>query len=198
MKKSTEGVNVGECRDSLVKKSGIYTKTGDAGKTALVGGRRVSKCDVRVEAYGATDELNAFIGLLLAEGLTEDERAFLLFVQNRLFSLGAYLATDPDGTYRSPGLTQEDVRRIEGEIDYVDHVLPPIRCFLLPGGCRTAALAQVCRTVCRRAEREIYRLHEEAEVEGNVLAFVNRLSDYFFVLSRKECQRNGAEEIKWE
>jgi cob(I)alamin adenosyltransferase len=181
-----------------MKKSLIYTKTGDRGTTALVGGRRISKSDIRLEAYGETDELNAFIGLLLGEKLDETDIAFLLFLQNSLFNLGAYLATDPDNPHPATStISATALERIEREIDRIDSSLPPIRSFLLPGGNRISALAHVCRTVCRRAERAMYRLHEESPVEANALAFINRMSDYFFVLSRQECLRGGGQEIKW-
>jgi cob(I)alamin adenosyltransferase len=181
-----------------MKKSIIYTKTGDGGTTSLVGGKRVPKDDIRIEAYGTTDELNACIGLLLAEeGLGEEISSFLTFIQNVMFTVGAYLANDPEKPLMQQSISGDCIRRIESEIDRMDGILPPLRAFVLPGGCRTGALAHVCRTICRRAEREIYRLHRQSPLEDNVLVFINRLSDYFFVLARWECRKNGEEEIIW-
>ena len=182
-----------------MKKSIVYTKTGDKGMTSLVGGKRVAKSDLRLESYGATDELNSFTGLLMAELQDPDDLAFLLFVQHKFFTIGAYLATPSENAAPGSGnLTPACIERVEREIDRIDNLLPPIKHFLLPGGCRTAALAHVCRTVCRRAERQVYRLHETSPVESNVLVFINRLSDYFFVLARKECLGNKGEEIIWD
>jgi cob(I)alamin adenosyltransferase len=183
-----------------MKKSMLYTKTGDRGTTSLVGGRRVSKTDRRIESYGAIDELNAFTGLMMAEISEKEDLDFLRFIQHKLFTVGSYLATDRESTElkTESRVTPESIVRIEQEIDRIDSGLPRMKAFILPGGCRPAALAHVCRTVCRRAERQIYRLHEIAEIEEPVLIFVNRLSDYFFVLARKECFRNNGEEIIWD
>ena len=182
-----------------MKKSIVYTKTGDNGTTSLAGGKMVAKSDIRLESYGSRDELNSFTGLLMAELQDPDDISFLHFVQHKLFALGAYLATPPESAAHGSGnLTPACIERIEREIDRIDNLLPSIKNFLLPGGCRTAALAHVCRTVCRRAERLVYHLHESAPVESNVLVFINRLSDYFFVLARKECLRNKGEEIIWD
>jgi len=183
-----------------MSKSMIYTRTGDHGSTSLVGGRRVSKADERIESYGTTDELNAFTGLLITETSEAADRDFLRFVQHKLFTIGAYLATDSSNTELKPEsrVTPESIRRIEEEIDRIDNALPPLKQFVLPGGNRTAALAHVCRTVCRRAERQIYRLRQSTAVEEPVLVFINRLSDYFFVLARKECIRLNGEEILWD
>ncbi|MDH6358400.1 cob(I)yrinic acid a,c-diamide adenosyltransferase [Parabacteroides sp. PF5-9] len=181
-------------------KSRIYTGTGDKGTTSLVGGQRVSKADQRIESYGTTDELNAFIGLLMTEVEGQSELDFLRFVQHKLFTIGSYLATDQENTTLKieSKVTPESIERIEKEIDRIDHDLPKMKNFLLPGGSCSAALAHVCRTVCRRAEREIYRLAENNPVEEPVLIFINRLSDYLFVLSRKECIKNNGEEIIWD
>jgi cob(I)alamin adenosyltransferase len=178
----------------------IYTRTGDTGYTSLVGGQRVSKADDRIECYGTTDELNAFTGLLIAEISEDADLDFLRFVQNKLFTIGAYLATDSSSTelQAASRVTQESIRRIETEIDRIDNSLPKLKQFVLPGGSRTAALAHVCRTVCRRAERQIYRLHQSAPVEEAVLVFINRLSDYFFVLARKSCILQNGEENVWD
>ena len=170
-----------------MKKSIIYTRTGDKGTTSLVGGQRVSKAHDRIESYGTVDELNSFIGLLITALNDEKDTDFLSFIQHKLFTIGSYLATD-----------QASIERIEREIDRLDNELPKMHAFILPGGCRSAALAHVCRTVCRRAERQIYRLAENCPVEEPVLIFMNRLSDYFFVLARKECINNNGKEIIWD
>ena len=181
-----------------MKKSVIYTGTGDKGTTSLVGGQRVSKASERIESYGTIDELNSFIGLLITAMEEGPDADFLSFVQHKLFNIGSYLATDQETTeIQVPSrVTEESVARIEREIDRLDAELPKMRAFILPGGCRSAALAHVCRTVCRRAEREIYRLVETAvPVEELVLKFINRLSDYLFVLARKECIHNNGKVV---
>ena len=172
-----------------MKKSIIYTRTGDKGTTSLVGGQRVSKAHDRIESYGTVDELNSFIGLLITALNDEKDTDFLSFIQHKLFTIGSYLATDQATTELKieSKVTPESIERIEREIDRLDNELPKMHAFILPGGCRSAALAHVCRTVCRRAERQIYRLAENCPVEEPVLIFMNRLSDYFFVLARKEC-----------
>lgn len=185
-----------------MKKSTIYTKTGDKGTTALVGGFRVSKTHPRLEAYGTIDELNAFIGLLNEEDdvtADDDIRELLLFIQSKLFTVGSYLATDPTRTdYKIESrITVDSIERLEQAIDLIDSGLPKMKTFVLPGGSRAAALAHVCRTVCRRAERAIYRLTETAEIEEPVLIFMNRMSDFLFVLARKLCILKKGEEIFW-
>ncbi len=178
----------------------IYTGTGDKGETSLVGGQRVSKAHRRIESYGTIDELNSFIGLLMTALDDTQDLDFLTFVQHKLFTVGSYLATDPQTTELrvQSQVTPESITRIEREIDRIDEELPRMKRFVLPGGCRSASLAHVCRTVCRRAERRIYSLAEESEVEENVLVFINRLSDYLFVLARKECLRHNGKEILWD
>jgi cob(I)alamin adenosyltransferase len=183
-----------------MKKSMVYTRTGDKGTTALVGGKRVSKTDPRIESYGTVDELNSFLGLLMVEIDDTEDLDFLKFVQHKLFNIGSYLATDQDNTELciESQITNENVSRIENEIDKVDGALPRMTNFVLPGGSRSAALAHVCRTLCRRAERRIYALDEFAEIDKNVLIFVNRLSDYLFVLARKLCLKEHGSEIIWD
>lgn len=181
-------------------KSLIYTRTGDKGTTSLVGGQRVSKADRRIESYGTIDELNSFIGLLMTAIDDAEDEQFLLFIQHKLFTIGSYLATDRSTTELKieSQVTQESIEKIEHEIDRIDEKLPKMKNFVLPGGCRSASLAHVCRTVCRRAERRIYSLAEQAEVEDPVLIFINRLSDYLFVLARKECLKHNGKEIIWD
>lgn len=183
-----------------MKKSKIYTGGGDKGTTSLVGGQRVSKADPRIESYGTVDELNSFIGLLITRAEDQEDKDFLSFVQHKLFTIGSYLATDPENTELKieSRVTDESIERVEREIDRIDADLPKMKAFVLPGGSVSASLAHVCRTVCRRAERRIYRLAEESRVEEPVLTFVNRLSDYFFVLARKENIKNNGNEIIWD
>lgn len=178
----------------------IYTKTGDKGQTSLVGGQRVSKCCDRLESYGTVDELNSHLGVLITYCTAEEDKAFLTDVQGKLFIVGGYLATDNSTHEIRQGniVTEEMVNAIETEIDRLQELLPPLRLFILPGGCRGAAYAHVCRTVCRRAERCILRLVEcGAEVDENVTAYVNRLSDYLFVLARKLNVDDGTEDVVW-
>lgn len=179
----------------------LYTKTGDKGQTSLVGGQRVSKCCERLESYGTIDELNSHIGLLITYCTDSTDRDFLTTVQSRLFNVGGYLATDnTTGNYRQgTTVTTDMVTAAEHEIDRLQAMVPQLRYFILPGGSRAAAIAHVCRTVCRRAERNILRLCETGiEVDDNVLAYVNRLSDYFFVLARKLNVDNTTEDIAWK
>ena len=188
-------------------KSPVYTRTGDAGQTSLIGGTRVSKTDLRLEAYGTVDALNAQLGLLLTY-LTDADKAaadrtadvqLLLGVQSCLFTVGAALATDSTKMASRPTaiVTPEMVSELEQAIDRIDSQLPPLRLFILPGGGRAAAVAHVCRTVCRRAERRILALAQQSEVAPELLAYVNRLSDYLFVLSRKLNVDEKKEEIIW-
>ena len=164
----------------------IYTKTGDEGMTSLVGGKRVKKCCARLDSYGSVDELNSFIGLLVTYITDEADIAFLQKIQRELFMVGGSLATDLSVSEARCEVTQAMISDIESEIDRLSAALPPLRSFVVPGGSRAAALAHVCRTVCRRAERCVFALIEEGgAVEENVAVYLNRLSDYFFVLARK-------------
>lgn len=187
----------------------LYTKTGDKGTTSLVGGQRVSKCCDRLESYGTTDELNSHIGVLITYCSDEADRQFLTNIQAGLFAVGGYLATDT--TQRDVRtfniITPEMVESIENEIDRLTAIVPPLRLFILPGGSRGASYAHVCRTVCRRAERCILRLaeslsagHPELEnpIDEKVLSYINRLSDYFFILARKLNVDAGIEDVTWK
>ncbi|MBP1665040.1 MAG: ATP:cob(I)alamin adenosyltransferase [Bacteroidetes bacterium] len=178
----------------------IYTKTGDTGQTGLIGGTRVSKADIRLEAYGTVDELNAQIGLLAAEELKPEHRMFLQNIQNLLFTVGSNLATDTTKTeYRAASVMKaEYIETIEKEIDRIDLLLPPLTNFILPGGSRKSALCHVCRTISRRAERRIIELNRTYEIENKIIIFVNRLSDYFFVLSRLMLMEEQKQEISWK
>jgi cob(I)alamin adenosyltransferase len=166
----------------------------------LVGGQRVSKADKRIESYGTIDELNSFIGLLMTELTERADLDFLTFVQHKLFSIGSYLATDRSSTALrvESRVTAESITCVEEEIDRIDGALPKMTGFVLPGGNRPAALAHVCRTVCRRAERLMYGVDEADKVDDYVLMFINRLSDYLFVLARKACINNNGKEILWD
>lgn len=182
-----------------MKKSGIYTRTGDKGTTSLVGGTRVTKTDIRLEAYGTVDELNSFLGLLLTYVEEDFDRKQISNIQNKLFSVGSYLATDQVQTKLNCAsmIYPEDVVILEEAIDRIDQELPPLHSFVLPGGTRGAAICHICRTVCRRAERLILSLPVSCAIDENLMAYMNRLSDYLFVLSRKInlCEKN--EEIFW-
>jgi len=165
----------------------IYTKTGDKGQTALIGGTRVNKNDVRLEAYGTVDELNSFIGLLVSFLPDDENKNFLLNIQNTLFDLGGNLAIDttaPNIEKYSISFDEREIQKLETEIDRISETLSLLKSFVIPGGNQTAALCHVCRTITRRAERNIYTMSEHFQVEKKLLVYVNRLSDYFFVLSR--------------
>lgn len=182
-----------------MKKSLLYTRTGDQGTTSLVGGVRVPKNHARLEAYGSMDELNAHIGFLITLLKHETDIAFLQRVQNNLFTVGSYLATDQTSTMLRPAsvVSKEMVEALEARIDEIDALLPPQRAFILPGGSQASAVCHICRTVCRRVERRVLTLMGEVEISSEVLAYINRLSDYFFVLSRKINYDEKKEEIFW-
>ncbi len=175
----------------------IYTKSGDKGMTSLANGERVMKCDARLESYGTIDELSSFIGLLICklkanEKLCAASRVdFLLKVQNDLFLIGAALATP---TYMDVEL---DETKIEKEIDDLQKDLPELHAFILPDGCEEAALSHVCRTVCRRAERNIIKLQENTRISDKIVIYINRLSDFFFVLAKKCNFLQQIEENTW-
>ena len=182
-----------------MRKSKVYTRRGDDGTTSLAGGQRVSKSNDRVEAYGTVDELNSFVGLLMAQIEETAEAAFLQEVQDVLFALGAWLATPghDDSMQEHPAVEAAQLQQLEHAIDAAEDGLPPWRGFILPGGSAPAALCHVCRTVCRRAERRIVALSQQHTVDATLMAYFNRLSDYFFVLSRRLLFNAGKEEIVW-
>ncbi|MEG1615988.1 MAG: cob(I)yrinic acid a,c-diamide adenosyltransferase [Bacteroidales bacterium] len=183
-----------------MKKSLIYTRTGDKGTTSLVGGERVEKTDIRLEAYGTVDELSAFLGVLSTQMPDSVDKSLIFYIQNKLFTVGSYLATDPSFTsFRQESLMSEDsIVKLESRIDELDGGLPRLNNFVLPGGTLCSAQAHVCRTVCRRAERAILRVSGEYEVDDKILRFMNRLSDYLFVLSRA-CNINASvTEVFWD
>jgi cob(I)alamin adenosyltransferase len=177
----------------------IYTKTGDKGTTSLVGGTRLSKAHIRIDAYGTVDELNAHIGLLSDQPINEGRRDLLKEIQDRLFTIGSHLASEANlPNKKLPDRHEGDSELLEKEMDNMDEVLPPLRAFVLPGGHASVSITHVARTVCRRAERAIILLHEQEPVEEIIIRYLNRLSDYLFVLSRKITQELGAEEVTWK
>ncbi|MCM1451064.1 MAG: cob(I)yrinic acid a,c-diamide adenosyltransferase [Clostridium sp.] len=178
----------------------IYTRTGDKGLTSLVGGKRVPKTSSRLEAYGTVDELNSHIGLLLAYGeIPPQAVGTLRRVQHRLFNLGSQLATEPESPYQPQGISQRDVAELENAIDETEERLPRHDRFILPGGTLASAQAHVCRTVARRAERRMLQMAEDDNPVGpEALSYINRLSDYLFVLAREINKFAGADEIFWD
>ncbi len=176
----------------------IYTKTGDKGTTALIGGIRVSKSALRIEAYGAIDELNSYIGLLRDQEVNRSRQALLKEIQDRLFTIGAHLALAPEkSSSRIPDLLGDDVTLLEAAIDAMDSGLAPLLKFILPGGHPSISFGHVARTVCRRAERMVIRLHEEQPVTELIIRYLNRLSDYLFILCRMMGKELQVEEITW-
>jgi cob(I)alamin adenosyltransferase len=176
----------------------IYTKTGDEGMTSLYGGTRLSKDHLRIEAYGTVDELNSFIGLLNT-GFSEATQNFLLLeVQKRLFTVGSNLASDPDKKLVTPDILESDIVTLENAMDTMDQLLAPLRFFILPGGDAAVAYAHICRTICRRAERRVIALNQESPVDPLVIKYLNRLSDYFFVLARYIGHTRNVQEIPWQ
>ncbi|MFK7030918.1 cob(I)yrinic acid a,c-diamide adenosyltransferase [Flavobacterium oreochromis] len=183
----------------------VYTKTGDKGTTALFGGTRVPKHHIRIESYGTVDELNSYIGLIRDQEMNPLYKAVLIEVQDRLFTLGAILATPPEkevlknGQKRlqNLGLTETDIEYLENEIDKMETDLPPMTHFVLPGGHTTVSHCHIARCVCRRAERLATHLHEEEPTDDLVLKYLNRLSDYLFVLARKLSHDLNANEVPW-
>jgi cob(I)alamin adenosyltransferase len=181
----------------------VYTRLGDRGQTALVGGQRVSKDAPRIEAYGAVDELNAFLGLARAGAQDQPELAaldeILSRVQHELFNLGSILATLPEDVHpKQPRITDAEVEQLEREMDEMNAGLPPLRSFVLPGGSRLNAELHICRTVCRRAERLCVALARAEEVPAEAVRYLNRLGDAFFVWSRWASHATGAGESLWE
>ena len=184
-----------------MEKSNLYTGTGDAGMTSLVGGKRISKDDIRIEAYGTIDELSSMLGLLLAiSDSSIAVQAQLRHIQNKLFNIGAYLATQPvpDTEPQPHGLTVEDIKDLEEGIDALDAEVPKANAFILPGGTVGAAQAHVARTVCRRAERHIIKLGRESYVSPILLKYINRLSDFLFILARAYNFNAGVEDSIWQ
>lgn len=177
----------------------IYTKTGDQGLTSLIGGTRVPKSSLRIEAYGTVDELNAYVGLLRDQDINAPRRPLLKEVQDRLFTIGSALAADPEKSrMKLPDLHDADVALLEDEMDRMNEALPELRAFILPGGHPAVSHAHVARCVCRRAERLVIHLREDSFVADLVVMYLNRLSDYLFVLSRYMAHELGVEELTWK
>ncbi len=176
----------------------IYTKKGDAGKTSLLGGTRVPKHHLRIEAYGTVDELNSYIGVIKDQAAAADYGEFLKEIQDNLFTLGSLLASDPEkNNFKLPQITEEDVVSLESSMDKMDEVLPALKNFVLPGGHPANSFSHVARCVCRRAERLVVQLSEEADVESVMLKYLNRLSDWLFTFSRMMTHLTSSEEVAW-
>ncbi|MEN3322538.1 cob(I)yrinic acid a,c-diamide adenosyltransferase [Mariniflexile soesokkakense] len=183
----------------------IYTKTGDTGTTALFGGTRVPKHHIRIESYGTVDELNSHLGLIRDQNMDSHYKDILTQIQDRLFTVGAILATDPEkailknGKERLniPKISNGDIKRLEQEMDTMNEAIPPMTHFVLPGGHQTVSFCHIARCVCRRAERLATALNDIEVVDPNTLIYLNRLSDYLFVLARKLTYDLQANEIKW-
>ncbi len=183
----------------------VYTKTGDKGTTALFGGTRVPKHHIRIESYGTVDELNSYIGLIRDQDVQAEHKSLLIEIQDRLFVVGAILATAPEKEVLKNGtqrlnimrIGEEDITRLESEIDRIDGVVPPMTHFILPGGHTTVSYCHISRCVCRRAERLVSHLNEIEPVDELVLKYLNRLSDYLFMLARMLTFELRAEEVKW-
>ena len=175
----------------------IYTKTGDKGMTSLVGGTRVEKYHLRLECYGTIDELNSHIGLLLDSSESTEIKEILLKIQHSLFNIGSYLATENPKESSMPLIKKNDIAFLEKKIDEYVSQLPELKNFILPSGHPLASQSHIARTVCRRAERNIIKLSQEIEIQENVIMYVNRLSDFLFVLARKIIKDFNKSEITW-
>jgi len=182
----------------MPEKFKIYTKGGDKGETSLLGGTRVLKSHERVEAYGNLDELNSFIGLIRDQEISPHYHKILIRIQEKLFVAEALVARDPEvETKELPSLAEEDITILEQEIDAMNEALPPLNNFILPGGHTLVSYCHIARTVCRRAERSLIRLNSTNPVDDIIIRFLNRLSDYLFVLARKTGKDLGAIESPW-
>jgi len=183
----------------------IYTKTGDKGSTSLFGGTRVPKHHIRINGYGTVDELNSWLGLLRDQEMDTHYREILITIQDQLFTIGAILATDPEKAQLKSGkerlniplISMADVTQLENEMDIMNETMPEMTHFILPGGHPTVSYCHIARTICRRAERMVTILNENEPVDSLVLTYLNRLSDYLFVLARKLSYDLKADEIKW-
>lgn len=179
----------------------VYTKTGDKGETSLLGGQRVKKDNVRLEAYGTIDELNAFLGMLLNFDIDEYDKNLISFIQNRLFDIGAFLAAEktnaefPLPVLRS--ITEKDINYLEQSIDRFSNNLPELKNFIIPAGSEIISWCNIARTVCRRAERRIISIKDKDNKNSEIVIFVNRLSDLLFIMGRKYAKNNNVKEIIW-
>ncbi|MCB0661211.1 MAG: cob(I)yrinic acid a,c-diamide adenosyltransferase [Saprospiraceae bacterium] len=176
----------------------IYTKTGDKGETSLFGGKRLPKYHLRIESYGTVDELNSYIGLVRDNLQDKVIRSTLKDVQDRLFTIGSNLASDPDKQMKVPDLKQSDIEMLEKEMDRMEKELPVLKNFILPGGHPAVSECHIARCVCRRAERNVVALAVDEKVEPIIITYLNRLSDYLFMLSRKIALDLGVQEVTWQ
>jgi cob(I)alamin adenosyltransferase len=178
----------------------IYTRTGDKGQTSLIGGTRVPKYHPRIEAYGTIDELNSYIGLIRDHDIDQHFKDVLLEIQDRLFTAESIVALDPEteATVKLPALAESDITLLEKEIDFMNEVLPELKSFILPGGHPIVSYCHIARCVCRRAERHTIRLSQAQAVEDKVIRYLNRLSDFLFVLARRLAKDLGANEMLWK
>lgn len=179
------------------KKYKIYTKGGDLGQTSLIGGKRVLKSHIRIDAYGTLDELNSFIGLLRDKVTIEKDKTTLLKIQNCVFLLESYLASENTEENNLPKFDNSEITFLENQIDEFEKTLEPLSNFIIPGGCELNSIAHICRTICRRTERIVVSLHNTFEVDMFVLQYLNRLSDFFFVYARYLSKTNNKPEIIW-
>ncbi|TKB98351.1 cob(I)yrinic acid a,c-diamide adenosyltransferase [Pedobacter cryotolerans] len=176
----------------------IYTKTGDKGQTSLIGGTRVPKYHLRIESYGTVDELNSYIGLIMCQDIDTHHQSVLKEIQDRLFTIGSSLASDPEKSkMKIPDLLATDITLLEKEMDNMNEQLPALKHFILPGGNTTVSYCHLARCVCRRAERLTVHLAEESFVDSNITIYLNRLSDYLFVLARKLSADAKTQENVW-
>jgi cob(I)alamin adenosyltransferase len=177
----------------------IYTKTGDKGETSLLGGTRVSKAHQRIEAYGTIDELNAYIGLVRDQEVNSKRKELLKEIQDILFTIGSSLAADPQkSNIKKPDILGNDITILEKEIDVMEQQLPALKAFILPGGHTAVSFCHIARTICRRAERKVISLNDADKVDPLIIMYLNRLSDYLFVLGRMMAKELNAEEIIWK
>lgn len=177
----------------------IYTKGGDKGQTSLLGGSRVPKYHARIESYGTVDELNSFLGLLRDQEINSDIKSFIIDIQNNLMIISGILAAESENFVHSlPKLEEESITMLEKQIDIINEKVPPLRSFILPGGHPIVSICHVSRSVCRRAERCLVKLSENSSVDEMLIKYINRLSDYLFVLSRELTLDLGVQETPWK
>ncbi len=177
----------------------IYTRGGDKGKTSLLGGARRLKSNIRIQAYGTVDELNSFLGLLADQPVNQHRVSFLRGIQNELFTIGSYLASDPEKqSSLLPKVNNEAIDQLEMAIDEMEDQLPALKSFVLPGGHQSVSFCHIARCVCRRAERNVVALDDDQEVDQWIMIYLNRLSDYFFVLARMMAHELQVDEIPWK
>jgi cob(I)alamin adenosyltransferase len=177
----------------------IYTKSGDKGKTSLIGGKRIDKDELQVEAYGSVDELNSNLGLLVEYLTQKNDKEFILEIQNKLFIIGSQLAFDIKSSNNLvlPSLDKNSIIKIENEIDLIESQVSKMTNFIIPGGSKIISICHICRSVCRRAERRVVSLSKQSKIDSLIIIFLNRFSDYLFVLSRKIANDTGIDEILW-